>query len=268
MEINTPHLPDEQDWQRELLSRQPTMDHPALMLPPEPEHRDLQQQSDTTAILPDHTIKPNKRRKLARVIALLCVLVSIVVLYLTLRGSTNDTGTSTSTTQVASTVGPAASATATQTSSSGGTSIQVYIVGAVKHPGVYTLDAKARAYQLLKAAGGPQADANLVAVNLAAPLKDGQEVYVPAVGETVSAGSAGSTTNSTAPPRTSTGSGQLVNINTASETELRQQLHVSAHNASAIVSYRTQHGPYTSVDQLANVVSKSVYDKIKGMVTV
>ncbi len=76
------------------------------------------------------------------------------------------------------------SATATNnTSSTSSGSIRVYIVGAVKNPGVYTLDINARVYDLLQAAGGPQAKADLVALNLAAKLTDGEEVYVTLVGE-------------------------------------------------------------------------------------
>jgi competence protein ComEA len=151
--------------------------------------------------------------------------------------------------------------------SNGSETIQVYIVGAVKRPGVYTLDANARIYQLLKAAGGPQANANLVAINLAAALKDGEEVYIPVIGETTPANNSGIVSNDT-PTAIAGSSGQLVNVNTASATELRQQLHISTQTADKIITYRTQHGPYTSIAQLANVVSKSIYDKIKDKVTV
>src|ERR1700687_2799852 len=57
------------------------------------------------------------------------------------------------------------SSTSTTKSSTGSGDIQVYVVGAVKHPGVYTLPAGARVYQLLQAAGGPLPKANLVALN-------------------------------------------------------------------------------------------------------
>jgi competence protein ComEA len=62
--------------------------------------------------------------------------------------------------------------------------------------------------------------------------------------------------------------GQLVNINTASADEMRQSLHISSTTAQNIVNYRLQHGPYTSIDQLLQVASRSVYDKIKGLVTI
>jgi len=137
-------------------------------------------------------------------------------------------------------------------------------VGAVKHPGVYTLPVDARVYQLLQAAGGPLPNANLVALNMAAKLNDGQEVYVPVIGETppVTGGVPGPDTGSTA------AGGGLININTASVDQMRQALHVSSKTAQKIIDYRLQHGPYTSVDQLQQVVSRSIYNKIKDLVTV
>lgn len=146
--------------------------------------------------------------------------------------------------------------------------LQVYAVGAVKNPGVYRLATGSRVYQLLAAAGGPLPEANLVALNLAAPLSDGEEIYVAKIGETPpsSAGSSSSTKSGTGTPTTA--SGALVNINTASVEELRQQLHVSSTTANNIVNYRTQHGSYSSVDQLLQVISESIYNRIKGMVTV
>jgi len=50
--------------------------------------------------------------------------------------------------------------------------------------------------------------------------------------------------------------------------EMRQVLHVSAATAQKIVDYRLQHGNYASVDQLLQVVSRSIYDRIRKLVTV
>jgi len=135
---------------------------------------------------------------------------------------------------------------------------------------VYTLDINARVYDLLQAAGGPQAKADLVALNLAAKLTDGEEVYVTLVGEVPPiylGGVPGPASGTPSASGTST-TGQLVNINTASADDMRLNLHVSSTTAQNIVNFRLQHGPYTSVDQLLQVVSKSIYDKIKGQVTV
>jgi competence protein ComEA len=163
--------------------------------------------------------------------------------------------------------------TATSSSSTSGASgdIQVYIVGAVKHPGVYTLPSDARVYALLQAAGGPLSNANLVAINLAAKLTDGEEVYVTVIGEippTYMGGVPGPGPGTGSGTPTSGSTGPLVNINTASADQMRTALHVSSTTATSIVNYRLQHGPYTSIDQLLNVVSKGIYDKIKNEVTI
>ncbi len=145
--------------------------------------------------------------------------------------------------------------------------LHVYVVGAVKHPGVYDLPPGARVYQLIAAAGGPQPNANLVALNMAATLTDGQEVYVITNGE-IPPTYLGGVPGPGGAYGTATASGQIININTASVDEMRNALHISSTTAQNIVNYRTQHGPFTSIDQLLQVVSKSIYDKIKAQVTV
>jgi competence protein ComEA len=97
-------------------------------------------------------------------------------------------------------------------------------------------------------------------------LNDGQEVYVTMIGETPPTyvgGVPGPGTGGGATGQT----GLLININTATADELRQGLHISSATAQEIVNYRLQHGPFTSVDELSHVVSRSIYDKIKGLVT-
>ena len=65
------------------------------------------------------------------------------------------------------------------------TSVVVHVAGAVVGPGVYELAGRARTGDAVDVAGGPAPDADLDALNLAAPLRDGERVYVPAVGEAV-----------------------------------------------------------------------------------
>ncbi|WP_162179486.1 ComEA family DNA-binding protein [Thermogemmatispora carboxidivorans] len=227
---------------------------------------------------------PTVRPRLLRAAALMLALVLAVALYLLWQGAVpaeaplesvpSPGGTAAALTPAsAGGRGPAMTATAAVapalTPLTSATSIEVYIVGAVRHPGVYRLPTGSRVYQLLQAAGGPLPEANLVALNLAAVLHDGEEIYVTRVGEVAppvavdgSSPAIPSASGSAASPSTP------VNINTASVDELRQQLHVSATTAQHIVNYRLQHGPYTSVDQLLQVVSRSIYDRIKDLVTV
>src|SRR5947209_12773660 len=208
------------------------------------------------------------KQTLKRIIPVIIALALVIVMYFVWNPPTS-TPPSSSPAITQQNFGSGTTSTTTK-STTGNGDIQVYIVGAVKHPGVYTLPAGARVYALLQAAGGPLPRANLVALNLAAPLTDGEEVYVTVVGEnppTYMGGVPGPGT-STGGSGSPTAGGQPVNINTASVDEMRQSLHVSITTAQNIVNYRTQHGPFTSVDQLLQVVSRSIYDKIKGLVTV
>lgn len=132
------------------------------------------------------------------------------------------------------------------------TTITAYILGDVATPGVYTLSEGARVQDLVDAAGGAQSDADLTQVDLAARVADGQEVYVPAIGETV--------------PLTL---GGKVDINVASVTDLHHALGVSLTIARRIVVYRAAHGSFTAVSQLLLVpISRSEYDRIKDLVTI
>src|SRR5919108_1200892 len=55
----------------------------------------------------------------------------------------------------------------------------VHVVGAVRRPGLYRLAQGGRIADALARAGGATRRADVAAVNLAAPLADGQQVVVP-----------------------------------------------------------------------------------------
>src|SRR4051794_21570240 len=57
--------------------------------------------------------------------------------------------------------------------------IRVHVAGAVKNPGVYSLPGWARVVDAMKKAGGPAANADLDGINLADPVKDGEQVRIP-----------------------------------------------------------------------------------------
>lgn len=130
--------------------------------------------------------------------------------------------------------------------------IAAYALGDVASPGVYILASGARVQDLVAAAGGALPDADLTRVDLAARLADGQEVYVPSVGETVPLMLGGK-----------------LDINVASADDLHHALGVSLTIARRIVAYRAAHGSFTAVSQLLLVpISRAEYDKIKDLVTV
>jgi len=235
-----------------------------------PQQQMMPQATTTNPLSPasSTTPVPHPRRTHIRIVAAVIVVGLAIALYFIWSSPTTAPASPSITQQNVSTTSFTTNATNTTTNSSTGSSgdIQVYVVGAVKHPGVYTLPADARVYQLLQAAGGPLPNANLVAMNMAAKLSDGQEVYVAVIGETPPGNLGGTLGAGT--DATGTGTGQLININTASVDQMRLALHISSKTAQEIVDYRTQHGNYTSVDQLLQVVSKAIYTKIKDQVTV
>ena len=123
--------------------------------------------------------------------------------------------------------------------------LHVHAAGAVAHPGVVAVPGGSRVTDVIAAAGGPAADADVDQINLAAPVTDGERVYVPHKGETVVAATGGS--------RGVAAADGIVDLNTADETALETLPGVGPATAKAIVDYRTQHGKFRSVDDLLNV---------------
>lgn len=129
--------------------------------------------------------------------------------------------------------------------------VMVHTAGAVMHPGLYRLAADARVADALDAAGGPAAEADLDAVNLAARVVDGERIYVPRRGEMVpGAAPAGGPGGGQA--AASPGSGPL-DLNTATVDQLDALPGIGPATAEAIISYRQQHGRFRSVEELVEV---------------
>jgi competence protein ComEA len=142
----------------------------------------------------------------------------------------------------------------------------VDVAGWVRHPGVYTLEEGDRVIDAIKAAGGPRHGADLTSLNLASVVADGSQILVDKKGE-------GSTTGTSSGSDTGTTSGttgSLININTATESELETLPGVGPVLGAAIISYRTNNGPFGSVDELDNVsgIGPVTLAQLKPLVTV
>jgi competence protein ComEA len=135
------------------------------------------------------------------------------------------------------------------------------VAGWVREPGVYEFTEGARVIDAIDAAGGARPGALLQALNLAAPLADGTQVLVPREGQ-----------EGVAPPPVSGGAvaGGLVNVNTATATELEELPGIGEVIAQAIVDYRTENGPFASVDQLLDVsgIGDATLEDIRDLVSV
>lgn len=129
--------------------------------------------------------------------------------------------------------------------------IVVHVAGAVLVPGVHRLAADARVADAVLAAGGLAPDAHADAINLAAPVHDGDRVYVPRLsdGVVVPVGVTGTAADAD-PGGAAPGP---VSINEASIDELDALPGVGPSTAAAIVAHRETNGPFASIDALADV---------------
>lgn len=144
--------------------------------------------------------------------------------------------------------------------------VTVHVVGRVKHPGVLTLAGGSRVGDALDEAGGAASGADVSALNLARPLVDGEQVRVPAPGETPVAPVPGPT----APPGVpATGAGQ-VNLNTADPATLETLPGVGPVLAQRIVEWRTEHGRFTTIEELGEVsgIGEKTFEQLSSKVTV
>lgn len=134
--------------------------------------------------------------------------------------------------------------------------LKVYVSGAVRSPGVYSLQPDERWEQAVKAAGGPVPGADISRVNLARRARDQDQVHVPWLGETSSPVTVGAPT--------------LLNLNAAPAEALATLPGIGPVKAEAIVAYRDEQGPFQRVDQLMQVpgIGPITYEALRNLVTV
>jgi competence protein ComEA len=125
---------------------------------------------------------------------------------------------------------------------SGGDDVVVHVAGAVGRPGVYRLPLGSRVTDAIERAGGPTRGALVDAINLAAPLADGQQVQVPARAgpEAAAAG---------APPA----AGGPISLGTATVEELDTIEGIGPVTAEDILEFRDERGGVASIDELDEI---------------
>lgn len=138
--------------------------------------------------------------------------------------------------------------------------IVIHMAGAVVRPGVYHLPEGSRIYELLEKAGGALEDGNLERINLAQPLVDGQQVFLPRKGEE----------SYEQVSLTGVGTAVQININTASREQLESLPGIGAVKAQNIINYRLQNGPFQNIDNLLEVsgIGDKTLEGIKDLITV
>jgi competence protein ComEA len=171
--------------------------------------------------------------------------------------------------------------------------IWVDVAGAVRRPGLYSLPDGARVAAALERAGGVSGRAERAAVNLAAKLMDGQQVFVPArgagaggaaVGEAggagaggaggAGAGAAGAASGAGASGAglsaggASGGAGARISLSSATQSQLEELDGIGPALAQRIIEYRDQHGGFRSIDELQEVsgIGAKRFEALKGSI--
>jgi competence protein ComEA len=147
----------------------------------------------------------------------------------------------------------------------GGPELVVEVGGAVTRPGVYRLPPGSRVGDAIVAAGGFGAGVDAAAadrqLNLAAMLRDGDEVRVPTRGEAAATGGGGGEGDG--------GGGGLIDVNSASAEQLDTLPGIGPATAAKIIAAREEQR-FASVDDLRarKVVGEATLEKIRDLVTV
>ena len=122
----------------------------------------------------------------------------------------------------------------------------VHVAGAVVRPGLYRLPEGSRIDDAIALAGGSRPKGALEAVNLAAPVVDGQQIVVPRRGETP----AGASPGAGPPGAASPGPAAKVSLNSATLEQLDSLPGIGPVTAQQILDYREANGAFRSVDEL------------------
>lgn len=136
----------------------------------------------------------------------------------------------------------------------------VDIQGAIKNPGVYRVKTGAIVQEVIKMAGGPNANADTKRVNQAKRVTDQMQVYIPNQGE------------KSAPVASGSGGGQdkQVNINTATVADFKDVTGIGPKKAEKIIAYREKNGNFQELHDLTKVsgIGEKSLDSLKDQLTV
>ena len=162
-----------------------------------------------------------------------------------------------------------------------GEPVVVSVVGLVHKPGLVTLDPGARIADALTGAGGPLDGADLLGLNMARRVADGEQIVVgiaPAPGQPAAMGSsvspetgAATSTTATAPTAGNAAAPEgLVNLNSATAEQLDALPGIGPVTAASIVAWRDANGRFSNVDQLGDVdgIGPARLEKLRDLVNV
>ncbi len=151
--------------------------------------------------------------------------------------------------------------------------VVVHIAGEVNSPGIIEADANSRIADIVEKAEGLTEYANIDNVNLAYVVQDGQKIVIPSVEDEVGENEEYITSGAgdgIVEGEVSIGNGEIdvVNINTATQTQLEQLPGIGPSTALKIIDYRKSNGRFNSIDDIKNVsgIGDAKFEKIKDYI--
>lgn len=140
----------------------------------------------------------------------------------------------------------------------------ISVVGKVARPGLVTVPEGSRVADAIDAAGGAKRGADLLTVNLARKLTDGEQLYV---GVPVPPGMQPDTPPGSGPAATPNGK---VALNSADARQLESLPGVGEVTAQRILDWRAENGEFTAVEQLREVdgIGDKRFEQLRDQVTV
>lgn len=139
--------------------------------------------------------------------------------------------------------------------------LMVDITGAVNSPGVFYMPQGSRLLDAVQEAGGVTSEADLNVINLAAPIHDGEKIYIPYIADNFP---------KPIPSPFFTQTSQQININTATAADLTKLPGIGEERAFDIINYREANGPFLNIEDIQNVpgIGAGIFEQIKNLITV
>ena len=154
--------------------------------------------------------------------------------------------------------------------------IKIHIIGEVKNPGIYELNAGCRIQDAIIAAGGETELADLNKVNLAYELEDGQKINICSIlddnNNTIELISNYAGENVIISDNITDITGirsRKININKASVEELQNINGIGPSLAEKIINYRNKNGKFEDINELKNIsgLGEKKFESIKEYIT-
>lgn len=159
--------------------------------------------------------------------------------------------------------------------------IYVYVTGEVNNPGVVILKEGSRIIDAINATGGTTSNADITKINLVYVLEDGMKVNIPNNNDlkekedfefiTKNSGDGGDISSEKIEDRSSRRDEyEVVNINTATQTELETLPGIGPSIALKIINYRKENGKFSSIDDIKNVsgIGDNKFEELKNYIKV